>query len=104
MPLTRRPCPLSAEYAVNNAVRHRPARGRSPVGHADLGVDVLDVVFGGPRRDEQLPGDLAGGTSGRDQAQHVDLSAGGPPRPGAAGPRRRVTTGDVDLSAGVAGG
>jgi hypothetical protein len=41
-------------------VRHGPARGGGAVRHADLGVDVLDVVLGGPGRDEQLAGDLPG--------------------------------------------
>ena len=46
--------PLPVEYTLHDAVLDRPARGRGPVRHADLGVDVLDVVLGGPRRDEQL--------------------------------------------------
>jgi hypothetical protein len=39
---------LPVEYALHDAVRHGPARGRGAVRDSDLGVDVLDVVLGGP--------------------------------------------------------
>src|SRR4051812_20369014 len=47
--------------ALDDLVRDRPAGRSGPVGDADLRVDVLHVMLGGPRRDEQLGGDLAGG-------------------------------------------
>jgi len=56
-PGTARPArpalPSAAGDAVHDAVRHGPARGGGAVRHADLGVDVLDVMLGGPCRDEQ---------------------------------------------------
>ena len=72
----------------------RAARGAA--GDADLGVDVLDVVVGGLRGDEQLVGDLAGRRPIGDEAQHLQLPSGRvlrgarcpPPEP-AAGARSR---------------
>ena len=50
-----------------------PAGGGGAVGDAELGVDVLDVVVGGLRRDEQLLGDLARRRPVRDQPEHLRL-------------------------------
>ena len=48
-------------------------RGRAAAG-ADLRVDVLDVVFGGPSRDVEVLGDLAVAQAPGHGAQHLDLA------------------------------
>ena len=73
------------------------------LGDADLRVDVLDVVLGGPRRDEQLRRDLAGGSAVGHEAQHLDLAPAQAAGPRLARPRARVAAGDVDLLARVDG-
>src|SRR6478735_5021213 len=54
----------------DDLVRDGPAGGRGTAGDADLRVDVLHVVLGGPRRDEQLGGDLARGPPVGHQPKH----------------------------------
>src|SRR4051794_16018129 len=67
------------------ALLHRPARGPSPVGRADLRVDVLDVPISGPRRDEESLGDLPGGECLCCQPEHLDLAGTQPAGPCTAG-------------------
>ena len=74
--------PSAGDGVVDDLVLDRPAGRRGAAGDADLRVDVLDVVLGGPRRDEQLRRDLAGGSAVGDEAEHLDLAPAQ-----AAGPR-----------------
>ena len=67
---------LSGEYALLDGEE----RGGAPGGHADLGVDVLDVVVGGLGRDAEPVG-RPRGWSGR-------ARAGGAPRPPGRSARR----------------
>jgi hypothetical protein len=55
-------------------VLHREQRRDRAVGGANLGVDVLDVVIGGLRRDAERQRDLSGGVPDRDQPQDLDLA------------------------------
>ena len=71
------------------AVLHREHRGRGPARGADLGVDVLDVIAGRLRRDDQPGGDLLVGQAAGEQ------DAGPRPRarsarPGLPAPRQPV--------------
>ena len=60
---------------MDDGVLHRP-QGRSGSGrYADLGVDVLDVMVGGLRRDEKPVGDLLRRQPLRREVQHLDLTA-----------------------------
>lgn len=87
-----------------DVVGHGPARGGSAVRHADLGIDVLDVVFGGPCGDEQLGSDLSGRAVCGNEAEHVDLAPAQTTWASAARPRSGVAAGSVDLAAGIDGG
>ena len=68
---------------------HRPERGGGAGRDADLGVDVLDVVIGGLRRDVEPIGDLPRREPLRREPQHIDFAAGQPARMSAAVCRRR---------------
>ena len=74
----RRVARLSAGVGLRGADDHLtvegPPGGRGTVGDAELDVDVLDVVVGGLRRDEQLLGDLARGRPVSDEPQHLCLA------------------------------
>ena len=48
----------AGERSLDDGVLHRPQRGGGPRRHADLAVDVLDVVIGGLGRDVEPIGDL----------------------------------------------
>ena len=48
--------------------------GRGPVRHADLGVDVLNVVLGRASRDEQLGGDLSRRLATSKETEHLELA------------------------------
>jgi len=43
----------------DDVILHRPQGGGGPTRHPDLGVDVLDVVVGGPERDVEVVGDVS---------------------------------------------
>src|SRR5206468_3101909 len=62
-PLDGRSEPSAGDDVVDDLLLDGPASRLGAAGDADLGVDVLNVVFGRPRRDEQLRRDLAGGSA-----------------------------------------
>ena len=59
---------------------HCPESCRGPGRHADLAVDVLDVVVGDLRRDVEAAGDVLRREALRSQPQHLDLAAREPAR------------------------
>src|SRR6476469_6271468 len=59
---------------ADDSVLHRPKRGGSAGRDADLVVDVLDVVIGGLRRDEEPIGNRLRRQAPRRKAQHVDFA------------------------------
>jgi ABC-type branched-subunit amino acid transport system substrate-binding protein len=61
---------------LNDGVLHGPEGGGRARRDTDLIVDVLDVVIGGLRGDEELIADLLRGESARGQAQNIDFAAG----------------------------
>jgi hypothetical protein len=64
-------------------VLHREHGGLGPAGDLRFGVDVLDVVAGGLRRDAELPRDLTSGEVTGGENEHLDL----PLREATRGPR-----------------
>src|ERR1044072_3734105 len=64
--------------SADDALLYGPQRGGSSRRHADLVVDVLDVVIGGFGRDEQPIADLARGEPLGRELQHVDFATGQP--------------------------
>ncbi len=58
---------------------HGEQGGPGPRGDPDLGVDVLDVVVGRLRRDEQAAGHLLGCETPGNQSEHLHLAVGQPP-------------------------
>src|SRR5215203_3196781 len=82
-------------------MRHGPSRRRGPVRHADLRVDVGDVVLGGPRRDEQLGGDLVRRAPARHETEHLELTPAQTTRTRRTVARGRLAPGGVDLLTGV---
>ena len=66
---------------------HREEAGFGPAGGVDLGVDVLDVVARGLRRDDQAPGDLLVGQAAGQEPEHLDLACG---QPGGSSRRRPI--------------
>ena len=85
---------LSAERPSRGSDRAGRRTGSPrPAGRAGLGVDVLDVVARGLRRDHQLLGDLLIGKAEREQPQDLDLARGQPggPRHSGGGRRARPT-------------
>jgi hypothetical protein len=50
--------------------------GFAAAGHAELGEDIGHVHAGGLGRDEELGGDLAVASAGRDEPQHLELARG----------------------------
>lgn len=74
-------------------------------GHADLRVDVLDVMIGGLGGDEEPLGDLARREPLRDEAKYLDLAAAEPSRvPEAVRLGRQVFAHQLDLLSGVVRG
>ena len=49
-------------------------RGGGAGGHADLGIEILDVVVGGLGRDLKLASGFLRRIAGRDQAQDLDFT------------------------------
>src|SRR3954454_7894714 len=94
---------LSSVLLVDDVMLDGPARRRGPTRHADLRVDVLDVVLGGSRRDEQLRRDLAAGAAIGQESQHFDLAPAQAAGTLEARPRARVAQRCAELLAGVDG-
>jgi len=69
---------LGPARSAEDSVLHRPERGSGSSRYPALGVDVLNVMVGGLRRDEEPIGDLSRRESLRRQAQHLDLTTGKP--------------------------
>src|SRR5205823_11154379 len=78
-----------------------PARRRGAAGDAELCVDVLDVVLGSARRNEELRRNLAVRLAVGEETQHLDLAPTQTSRPRSARPRVRISARDVDLLARV---
>ena len=81
--------PRRSRRSVDDVVLEGPECGRRPVRHADLRVDVLDVVISRLRGDIETVGDLARREPFGDKAQHLDLATTEiTGRDGAGRPRR----------------
>lgn len=59
---------------------HGPQSGGGASRCADVVVDMLDVVIGGLRGDEEIVGDLLRRESSCGKAQDIDFAAGKPAR------------------------
>jgi hypothetical protein len=62
-------------YKGRNGVLHSPQCSSGASGRTDFVVDVLDVVIGGLRGDEELVGDLLRRESSCGEAQDIDFAA-----------------------------
>src|SRR5947209_2764449 len=71
---------LKGRRLANDGVLHGPKSGGGSCRHTDLVVNVLDVMIGGLRRDEEPIGDRLRRESPRREAQHVDLATREPAR------------------------
>src|SRR5207247_8581650 len=97
-----RPTHFRAELGIDDLMLYGPASRLGPVRDAELRVGVLDVVLGGPRRDEQPRCDLACCSPVGQEAKHFDLPAAEAPGPGLrARLRARVAQRGVELLTGV---
>src|SRR6202012_4604752 len=63
-----------ASFLGEQSVLYREQRGGGPARRAGLGVDVLHVVAGRLRRDDQSPGDLLVRHAARQQDEYLDLA------------------------------
>src|SRR5262245_48958318 len=55
-------------------VLEREQRRAAPGSHPDLGIEILDVIVGGLRRDAQRLGDLLDRLPAGNQPEHLDLA------------------------------
>lgn len=75
---------------------HGEERRGSPSGVTDLGVDVLDMVFGGAAGDHQPIGDLPVRQTAGEQPQDIDLAVAETGGPLAAYPELLLSGGGDD--------
>ena len=99
IPRASRPTAGSAD----DGVLHGPESGGGSRRYAYLVVDVLDVVIGGLRRDEEPIGDCLRLEPPRREAQHANFATGEPARmfrPAGRGRCWRAVTGGYEHATG----